>query len=180
MRGETTARGTEGGILRGLEPMRRERVIGAMVLIGLGAIFGASQLFGLGALVLPLMALFFILLGMTFRSAGLMVPGGIFLGLAVGIYMADWIAPARDGVDGGLFLLAFGVGWALIPLFAALFTDETPLWPLIPGGILALVGLALIAGGPGLTLLGMVGRLWPLVLIALGIGLLYGMRRETR
>lgn len=180
MRGETTVREREGGILRGIEPMRRERVIGALVLIGIGAIFATSQLFGLGGLVLPLLALFFILLGMLFRSAALMVPGGIFLGLAVGVYVVDWIAPARDGVGGGLFMLAFGAGWALIPLLGALFADETPLWPLIPGGILALVGLALVAGGPGQTLLGVIGSLWPLALIALGIGLLYGMRRAPR
>ena len=49
-------------------------------------------------------------------------------------------------------------------------------WPLIPGGILAAVGLAMLAGPNGLLLLTYANFLWPLVLIGLGIFILLRRR----
>ncbi len=49
-------------------------------------------------------------------------------------------------------------------------------WPLIPGGILALVGLALLAGPNSLFLLTYASYLWPLVLIGVGIFILLRRR----
>jgi hypothetical protein len=50
---------------------------------------------------------------------------------------------------------------------------SAPWWPLIPGGILALVGGALLLGDAGLTFLTIVGQFWPLALVAAGLYLLW-------
>jgi predicted membrane protein len=57
------------------------------------------------------------------------------------------------------------------------FTPKPHWWPLIPGGIMAVIGAGLLFGGvfmQGLTLL---GQIWPIFLILLGLYVLFrGMK----
>jgi hypothetical protein len=57
-----------------------------------------------------------------------------------------------ESIFWGLFLIMLG-SWALITVMSWLFTANTHLWPLIPGGIFALLGAAMVIGGPGLDAL---------------------------
>ncbi len=158
-----------------------KQLAGPLLLIGLGALFLLEQVFGFGWLVLPVLAASFLTLGIATRQAGWLIPGGILGGLSLGIALTDGpfrVAGAGSEARGGLFLLAFALGWASISLLSKLFTREPQTWALIPGGIMALIGLAVLADQPGLQVLRVLGTLWPVGLIAAGVYLLYRSRNR--
>ena len=107
-------------------------------------------------------------------------------GIGTGLALVDGplaqFVPAGllPGDEGGLFMLAFAGGWFLIPVLTALFADETHWWPLIPGGIMLLIGLAAGFGSIFGTVLSLVGNLWPIALIAAGLYVLYQARRGEK
>lgn len=155
-------------------------VIGGIVLIAIGiiALIGQvmpdswSWLIGAGALLLP--GLGFILAGIVSRQFGWFVPGGILTGLGAGV--AAISGPWSDGFtvdDGGIFLMAFAAGWFLITLLSALFTRDTQWWPVIPGGIIGLVGLAVAYGGNFMRALEWLNYVWPVALIVGGLAILW-------
>lgn len=162
---------------------RRQKRIAGIALISIGVLALAAQFIEwevLGLLFLPMLALIFIVWGIVTREGGLLIPGGILAGIGAGVVLMDSsIATAATGetAEAGIFLVAFAAGWVLVTLLSAIFTDETIWWALIPGGILGAIGGALMVGGPALSLLELVGRLWPLALVAAGAYLLY---RYTR
>lgn len=161
---------------------RHKELAGPLVLIGLGALFLLQQVFDFGWLVLPVLAATFLTLGIATRQAGWLIPGGILGGLSLGIALTE--GPYRvvgEGSEarGGLFLVAFALGWVSIYLLSKLFTREPQSWALIPGGIMALIGLAVLADEPGLQLLRLLGTLWPVGLIAAGVYLLFRERGRT-
>jgi hypothetical protein len=159
----------------------QKQLAGPLLLIGLGALFLLEQVFNFGWLVLPVLAASFLTLGLATRQAGWLIPGGILGGLSLGIALTDGpfrVAGAGSEERGGLFLLAFALGWASISLLSKLFTREPQTWALIPGGLMALIGLAVLADQPGLQVLRWLGALWPVGLIAAGVYLLYRGRRR--
>src|SRR5919109_4420166 len=151
---------------------RRNRWLAGVALIAIGLLVLAGQVVNVGALALlflPALGVIFLLWGIGARTVGLMIPGGILLGIGLGIYLAGGpLSYLGDPAKGAAFLISFALGWAIITLLSALFADRTHWWPLVVGGILALIGAATMAGGVALDVLGWVGRLWPLGLIALG------------
>ncbi len=165
----------QNNFLASMPARQRNRVVGGIVLVGLGLFFLAAQFIQVqlrGVLILPVLALTFILWGLLTRRAGLLVPGGILGGIGLGAYLTTGpFAEAADPAKGGVFLLAFGAGWALIPV-TALIIGRMRLWPLLPGAILAAIGGLLLSGATGLQLLEWAGRLWPLVLVFVGLGIL--------
>ncbi len=127
----------------------------------------------LGLLFLPMLGLVFLIWGSIARSVGLLIPGGILSGLGLGVFLIEGAIPGLEDVAmGGVFFLSFALGWGLITLLSAVFTDRVHWWPLIPGGILALVGGMLLVGGTALEVLDFIGRWWPVGLIGLGLWLL--------
>lgn len=133
--------------------------------------FGTALLLGLG--------LVFVIIGIATREGGWFIPGGILTGLGAGVgLLSSPLAARLGGDDGGWFLLVFAGGFVLIPILTAIFSDETHWWALIPGGIIGLVGLAVLFGGVFMNALEWVGKLWPLALIAAGGLLLWKTRRH--
>lgn len=163
-----------------LDRKQRNRLIGGLVLIGFGVYLLAAQFFQaawMGNLILPVLGLAFSLWGLVTRNGGLLVPGGILSGIALGtVLVTGPYAGATGETQGGVFLLAFAAGWALIAVLS-LVIGRLQLWPLIPGGILALIGGLLLGGATGLQMLEWLGRLWPLALIAGGVAALLRVRR---
>jgi hypothetical protein len=160
---------------------RHKQLAGPLVLIGLGALFLLQQVFDFGWLVLPVLAASFLTLGIATRQAGWLIPGGILGGLSLGIALTEGpyrVVGAGSEAKAGLFLLAFALGWVSIYLLSKLFTRDPQTWALIPGGIMAVIGLAVLADEPGLQLLRLLGTLWPVGLIAAGVYLLYRERRR--
>ncbi len=152
---------------------RHHRLLTGVMLVLLGLFALVAQFVNLGSWVLPGLGVLFLAWGLSARQVGLLIPGGILLGLGVGTWLTTLpFAAHSDRLQGGVFLLAFGLGWGLIPLLAATLRRRMR-WPLIPGGVLALIGLALLAGGPALNALAWAGKLWPLIFVALGLRILW-------
>ena len=151
---------------------RRDRSVGGAVLIilGVGLLVGPLTGWHFAWLVLPGLAAIFLTWGLFTRAIGPLIPGGILAGLATGILLTQ----AAPGVvatpaSGALFLLCFAGGWALISLLSIVTTTGFQWWPLIPGTILALVGLAQMTNQ--MQMLSLLGYASPLLLIGLGIWL---------
>lgn len=161
---------------------QRSRLIAGMALVGLGLFLLVAQFVPaewMGLLIFPVLAATFTAWGLLTRNFGLLVPGGVLAGIGLGTYLVTGpFAEATDPPKGGIFLLAFAAGWVFITLLSP-FACGLKLWPLIPGGILALAGGLLFAGPAGLQVLEWAGRLWPLVLVIVGLGTLISIARHA-
>lgn len=150
------------------KPERRGSLTGGLVLIALGLAFLAMQFFEQigGSVVLLSLGAAFLTAHLIYRVYGLLIPGCILLGLGTGLLVQETAIVPRisDPVVVGL-----GLGFVLIWVIDRVFTRRGPRgswWPLIPGGILLLVGIAESLGnvadvfpfvlGAGLVILGVV------------------------
>ncbi len=161
-----------------LSHSRRNRIISGLVLILLGGLFLVNQIVeipSVGKLFLPGLGLIFLIWGMVTRTGGLLIPGGILTGIGAGVYLMDTLALEGEQ-EPGVFLLAFGGGFALITLLSLVFSTEKHWWALIPGGILAAIGAALFIGGAAVDVLEMIGKFWPVALILVGIWVIFRKR----
>ena len=150
---------------------------GALALVAIGLFLLLAQLFDLGVWALPVLGIGFLLFGIVACESGWLIPGGILSGISLGIFLVEgpYRVPGGDA-EGGLFLLAFALGWFSIAVLSALFTRERHWWALIPGSNMALNGLAVLGGGIWATVLSFLGNVWPLGLVAAGVYTLYRQR----
>jgi hypothetical protein len=151
---------------------------GILILIGVVALLQQFASFP-QLLFLPGLGLIFLAWGLMTRKTGLLIPGGVLAGLGLGAYLVESpFAFLGDPAKGGVVLLGMAAGWGLISLLSLITEGNGKwiVWPLIPGGILALLGGTLMAGQPGLQVLEYVGKGWPVVLIAIGLYLLLRRR----
>jgi hypothetical protein len=151
-----------------------------LVTIGLGMLL--FQLINLPLLFPLVLGTVFLASGIITRKAGLLIPGGIIGGVGLGVLVTQsaWAAPVGTLQSGGVFLLAFALGWFLIALLSKLFTDETQTWALIPGAIMAVIGGLTLAGEAGLRILEQAGRFWPAILVLIGLRILYRGWKERK
>jgi hypothetical protein len=154
----------------------RARLIPGLVLIVLGIAFLLVQYFEFGP------ALFLILLGLVFlipyaltRSYGLLVPGCIVAGVGLGLAFDRPPLGTAIAVPLGL-----GLGFIAIFVLQLIVARQSHWWPLIPGGLLVLVGIA--EGVPQAQVL--IEKGWPLILVLVGLLILAGQfwnpNRERR
>lgn len=149
----------------------RPGLVGGLILILIGLFALADRFLGadLGMLFLPGLGLIFLTAALLSRRESLLVPGGILSGIGLGSYLVSGPFEGLAGAaPGGIFLLSFAAGWALIVLLSALFF-RVMWWPLVPGGIMAFIGALLLSGSFGLQLLEVLGLVWPVFLIAAGL-----------
>ncbi len=153
--------------MRGL---RRQRVSGTILLV-LGLVLLVSELTGGlgGAMVLLLIGSAFIVGYLHRRSYGLLIPGSILLGLGSGLVGQRWLSGIGD-----LDTIGLGAGFVAIYVIDTLYRGRSHWWPLIPGAILIVAGVA----SGSLEHLISVG--WPLVLIVIGLRMLVGGSRTAR
>jgi len=153
-------------------PPQPNRYVTGLFLILLGAFLLVGQITGwemTPVLVLGGLAAIFLAWGLVTRTFGLIIPGGILAGIGLGVYLAQNPFADLSGQEtGSLFLLAFSGGWLLIALLSPLTNAGFQWWPLIPGGIIAAVGIALMAGFDP-AILAYLSYLGPLALVVLGI-----------
>src|SRR3972149_7592333 len=136
------------GMAQGAGTGARDRMALAVILIGLGL---------LGAFAYT-------------RQYGDLIPGGIMTGLGAGIISSEAFTFATDEASSGAIVLGLGLGFLSIWVIGAIVRiAQNHWWPVIPGGILAVVGGALLVGGQAGDLL----DYWGVVVIAVGVFVLW-------
>ena len=159
----------------------RSRTVGGIVLVIIGLLLLVAQLTDwniLGWLLFPVMAVIFLAWGFLTRRFGLIIPGGIFAGLGLGMFtLVGPLSAATAPIQPGLFLISFAAGWGLISLLSLVTSDRWAWWPLIPGAVIGLTGVALMGGDLGLTVLNLTSTIWPLILVAIGLYLVLVRRK---
>jgi hypothetical protein len=114
------------------------------------------------------------------RVLGLLIPGSLLAGIGPGFYLG-FVSNATNNelVQIGVLLTCFGLGWALITLSSRMINPGFLWWPLIPGGILAVVGWGLTIGGNTGSAVTLIGNTGSIGLIIFGLYLIL-LRRSIR
>lgn len=115
----------------------------------------------------------FLLWAFAVRLFGLAIPGCLIIGAGLGTYIG-WYAPGIESnlVRTGIMLVWFALGWGLITLSGRVILQRYIWWPLIPGGILAMVGWGLYIGGDPDNALGFISNTGSIALMIFGLYLL--------
>lgn len=151
------------------EVTRRRVVAGAiLIIVGIGLIL--LQVFqGFGEwIVLLLIGAAFLAGYFLRRSYGLLIPGCILVGIGLGA-----IGGTTWGV-GDFTQIGLGTGFIAIYVIDRIYRGSTHWWPLIPGGVLLITGVASLGGN--IARIVEVG--WPLLLVLAGlllIGAAFGL-----
>jgi len=156
--------------------MTRERqrgLVAGLILIVLGLAFFAGQYVQVpGWVFLSALGVIFLVVYLVQRAYGYLVPAGMLLGLGAGLALGG--EGGRFG--GGVIVGGLGVGFLAIYVIDRLYTRASTVWPLYPGGILALVGLLLVLAAQGLIprdVLILLATWWPLGLVLIGAWLIF-------
>lgn len=114
-----------------------------------------------------------LLWGVSSRLFGLIIPGSLLVGIGPGIFLS-WGIPREPNwlVQVGIMLVWFALGWLLITLFSRMLFHRFVWWPLIPGGILAVVGWGLYIGGDPDNAAGFISNTGAIGLMIFGLYLL--------
>ncbi len=128
------------------------------------------------------LGLVFLLWGITEKKLGLIIPGSLIATMGMGVYMGWRNSTQPEGLqESGTMLVWFALGWMLIVVLSRVITKRFIWWPLIPGGIMLMVGSGLYIGGnPGNTL-DFLGNTGSIGLILFGIYLIllkFGMNNQ--
>jgi hypothetical protein len=157
------------------QPRRRKRtptsdpggLVAGLVIAGIGLFFLAGQLEpDIGRFVTMFIGLALLAVFVVTRQYGFLVPGSILTGVGIGIVLDS---AASGEAESGVMMLALAGGFLGIWVIGSIYRlSENHWWPLIPGGILTLIGMV------QLTRTDVAGalRLWPVILIVLGAFLL--------
>ena len=138
-------------------------LVAGLVIAGIGLFFLAGQLEpDIGRFVTMIIGLALLAVFVVTRQYGFLVPGSILTGVGIGIVLDS---AASGEAESGVMMLALAGGFLGIWVIGSIYRlPQNHWWPLIPGGILTLIGLV------QLTRTDVAGalRLWPVVLIVLG------------
>lgn len=148
------------------------------MLIGIGIVLLIGQLTQQWEWTLLVLGVGFLVAYFVTRNYGFLVPGGILTGIGAGIFLATVVQNPPEDFEAALFLIPFGLGFILIWVLDTFYTRESNWWPLIPGGVMIVVGLAVGIGGTALDLLELAGTWWPIILVLIGLWILYTLWRE--
>jgi hypothetical protein len=154
-------------------------------LIPAGGIFSVGANFFWGDLSLLSFVLFLsvgfglvlLLTGIFTRLMGLILAGALLATTGAGVYFG-WNQSAGPNAlaQTGIMLAWFSLGWILLTVIYRALFHKFMWWPLIPGGILAMVGWGLYIGGNPGNALSFIGNTGSIGLIVFGVYLLL-MRR---
>lgn len=121
------------------------------------------------------LGLAFLIWGLWKRLLGLVISGLILSTTGIGLFLAwgrENYLISNGLARTGLMLVVFSMGWFLIVLFDRFMNHRFLWWPLIPGGVIGVVGLGLYIGGQPTQALTFLGNTGSIVLILIGIYLL--------
>lgn len=150
-------------------------------LLPAGGIFAVGASFFWGDLSLLSFVLFLavgfglvlLLTGIYTRLLGLILAGSLLATTGAGVYFG-WNQSAGPNAlaQTGIMLAWFSLGWILLTVIYRALFHKFMWWPLIPGGILAMVGWGLYIGGNPGNALSFIGNTGSVGLIVFGIYLL--------
>jgi hypothetical protein len=127
----------------------------ALVLFSFGMTFLSNNISLLGFVLSSSIGLGVSLLiwGITNRLFGLLIAGSLVITTGPGVFIGWHDLTDINGLSQtGEMLVCIAFGWGLITVLSRLVTIRFVWWPLIPGGIIAMVGCGLYIGGnPGGT-----------------------------
>ncbi len=111
--------------------------------------------------------------GLYWRLFGLVIPGSLLIGSSAGVFFA-WEFTTQESalVKTGIMLVWMALGWGLVTVFSRVRTLKFLWWPLIPGGIFAMVGWGLYIGGNPESAIGFIGNTGSIGLLIFGIYIL--------
>jgi len=127
-----------------------------------------------------------IIWGIMIRHIAPLIPGSLMVTIGPGLYLA-WrnFTEATKTTNGltqtGIMLIWFALGWLLITALSRLLMVNFTWWPLIPGGILAMVGYGLYLGGNSANAVNFLRNTGSIALIIFGAYLLlmrHSIKRE--
>ncbi len=157
------------------QPAKRKRtprsdpggLVAGLVIAGIGLFFLAGQLEpDIGRFVTMFIGLALLAVFVITREYGFLVPGSILTGVGIGIVLDS---AASGEAESGVMMLAIAGGFLGIWVIGSIYRlSQNHWWPLIPGGILTLIGLVQMTRTDVAGAL----RLWPVILIVLGAFLL--------
>lgn len=140
---------------------------------GLPFLFGRVLIFELVFAILLAVGLALLVWGVAQKLIGLLIPACLLLGIGPGIYFAWSRSEVYNGLtETGVMLVWFALGWALITIVLRVVSEKFVWWPLIPGGLMAVVGWGLYIGGDPGNGLAFIGNTGSIGLIIFGIYLL--------
>jgi hypothetical protein len=150
-------------------------LIPGMMLLGVGLPFILDRInvfnfifYGITALGISFLAW-----GIFQRLLGLIIPGCLLVGIGPGIYFGWSKGGMFNGLtETGVMLVWFALGWGLITIISRVIAQRFIWWPLIPGGLLAVVGWGLYIGGDPSNALAFIGNTGSVGLMIFGIYLL--------
>ncbi|NPV76011.1 MAG: hypothetical protein HPY59_06490 [Anaerolineae bacterium] len=143
-------------------------------------IFTKLSILDFGFFIAVGLGLAFLVWGFAAKLIGLIIPGSLLITIGPGIYF-PWDSAGRENglAQTGEMLVWFALGWILITLFSKMAIQRFIWWPLIPGGVLTMVGWGLYIGGNPQSAIGFIGNSGSVVLIIFGLYLLL-LRRGIR
>lgn len=111
--------------------------------------------------------------GLVSRLIGLIIPGCLLIGAGAGVYLG-WRGPYQGNAlaQTGVMLASFAFGWGMISLFGRWIGKKSIWWPMIPGGILLMVGSGLYIGGDPTRAVGFISNTGSIALMIFGLYLL--------
>jgi hypothetical protein len=169
------------GMAQGTGTGPRDRIAFAFILIVVGVVGLAAQVWEINAdlggwIVLAIGAGLLGAFAYT-RGYGYLIPGGILTGLGAGIVASESLTFASDEGTGGVIVLGLGLGFLAIWVIGSLVhVAQHHWWPIVPGGILSIVGGALLLGGQAVDLL----DYWGVAVIGVGIVVLWRAWADAR
>jgi hypothetical protein len=130
--------------------------------------------------IVTVLGLILLAVGVYRKLIGLIIPGCLLIGIGPGVAIA-WNSYQGGAAltNTGTMLVWFSFGWGLITLFSRTVIEKFVWWPLIPGGILAMVGGGLYIGGNPGNAVSFISNTGSIVMIIFGLYLLL-MRRGIR
>ncbi|GAP14664.1 hypothetical protein LARV_02438 [Longilinea arvoryzae] len=146
---------------------------GAIFSLGASFFWGDLSLISFVFFIVTGFGLVFLLTGIYTRLFGLILTGALLVGIGPGVYFG-WNQNAGPNAlaQTGIMLVWFSLGWGILTVLNRALFHKFIWWPLIPGGILGMVGWGLYIGGNPGNALSFIGNTGSIGLIIFGAYLL--------
>ena len=146
---------------------------GIIISLGLCFLFSELRLIDFVLYMVTGVGLVLLVWGIFWRLFGLIIPGSLMISGGPGVYLAWGTDVAANALSKtGMMIALFALGWGIIILFSRVITAKFLWWPLIPGGIFAVVGWGLYIGGEPSSAASFIANTGSIGLIIFGLYLL--------